>query len=274
MKEIYWLAYSAAAMCVATGCSAPARSESMDYGTLESMFGEPVTTSAMGTPQRASEVSANMTIITADDIRHAGTRQIPEIIGIYVPGIDILQTGYAGFDVGVRGYQQPEMPRLLVLVDGRQVFVDDYSRTIWNNIPVNVDDIRQIEVVKGPSSALFGSNAAGGVVNIVTYSPLYDKNNVVSTYAGSERTFGADATVTKNGGWGGTKTTIGGYNANEFNTPATGASDTDNVQPYHRYATNSSVFQATPNLQINTELTYSDSRENYGSSGFTETCRS
>ena len=48
MKEIYWLAYSAAAMCVATGCSAPARSESMDYGTLESMFGEPVTTSAMG----------------------------------------------------------------------------------------------------------------------------------------------------------------------------------------------------------------------------------
>ena len=66
MKEIYWLAYSAAAkVCVATGCSAPARSESMDYGTLESMFGEPVTTSAMGTPQRASEVSANMTIITA-----------------------------------------------------------------------------------------------------------------------------------------------------------------------------------------------------------------
>ena len=72
-----------------------------------------------------------------------------------MPGIDILQTGYAGCDVGVRGYQQPEMPRPLVLVDGRQVFVDDYSRTIWNNIPVNVDDIRQIvEVVK---AAVFGA---------------------------------------------------------------------------------------------------------------------
>lgn len=263
MKKSHWLAYTVTAILATMEYSVPARSENMDYATLQSMFNEPVTTSAIGIPQRASDVATNMTIITADEIRQSGTRSIPQIIGIHVPGIDILQTGYASQDVGVRGYQQPAMPRLLVLVDGRQVFIDDFSRTVWNNIPVNIDDIRQIEVVEGPASALFGSNAAGGVVNIVTYSPLYDKNNVASAYAGSERTFGGDATVTRNGSWGGNKTTIGGYNAHEFNAPVNPAVDVANTQPYHRYATNSSVFQVTPKLQGNTEFTYAYSKENF-----------
>ncbi len=237
----------------------------VDYGSLQSIFNEPVTLSATGTPQRVSEVSANMTIVTADDIRRSGTRSIPQIIGIYVPGMDTLQTGYAGFDVGVRGYQAPSMPRLLVLVDGRQVFIDDYSRTFWNNIPVNVDDIRQIEVVKGPASALFGSNAAGGVVNIVTYSPKYDKNNVATAFAGTEHTMGGDATFTKNGEWGGTKTSIGGYNAHEFNSgngynPVV---DGAQINPTRRYVANSSVFNIDPNFELNTEFTYAYSRQNY-----------
>ncbi|HEU5048160.1 MAG TPA: TonB-dependent receptor [Rickettsiales bacterium] len=248
-----------------------ARAQEMDYGSLQSLMGEPVTTSATGTPQRVSDVAANMTIITADQIRQAGSRQIPQIIGMYVPGMDILQTGYAGFDVGVRGYQQPSMPRLLVLVDGRQVFVDDYSRTVWNNIPVNIDDIRQIEVVKGPASALFGSNAAGGVVNIVTYSPQFDHKNVASVYAGSESTFGGDATVTRNGEWGGTKFSVGGYNAHEFNSwSGDPVIDQSPLNPSKRYISNRSAFRVSPDLQFNTELTYSFSRENYASATYVE----
>lgn len=247
-----------------------AANASMDYGSLESLFGEPVTTSATGTPQRASQVAANMDIITADQIRRAGTRSIPQIIGTYVSGIDVLQSAYAGVDLSIRGYVQPTMPRLLVLVDGRQVFVDDYSRTFWNNLPVNVDDIYQIEVVKGPASALFGSNAAGGVINIVTKSPKFDKSNVASAYAGSEHTMGADATITRNGDWGGTKFSVGGYNAHEFNTSGSALVDNRDVSPSRRYVTNSSVFNITPNLEINTEATYSFSRENYASAIFSE----
>lgn len=178
-----------------------------------------------------------------------------------VPGLDILQTGLNVFEVGVRGYQQPFQPRLLVLVDGRQVFLDDYSRTAWENIPVNVDDIRQIEVVKGASSALFGPNAAGGMINIVTYSPLYDKNNVVSFRGGTQDTLTGDATTTFGGSWGGTKFTIGGLTAKEFSTfrypldqPAT--------RPQHRYITNSSVFNIDTGLSAFTEATFSDSAGN------------
>jgi outer membrane receptor for ferrienterochelin and colicins len=244
------------------GCVSPAHAQSVDYGSLQSLFGEPITTSATGTPQRASEVPADMTIITADQIRQSGSRSVPQIVGMYVPGMDVLQTSSNSFDVGVRGYQQPYQPRLLVLVDGRQVFLDDYSRTIWDNIPVNIDDIRQIEVVKGTSSALFGSNAAGGVINIITYSPFYDDNKVATIGFGTQNRAMGDATVTgKFGSMGGIKISGGGMVGDEFsseNSPF----DAPALGPSHRYVSESSLFQAMPDLQFFSELTYSNSVDN------------
>jgi outer membrane receptor for ferrienterochelin and colicins len=237
------------------------RAQTVDYGSLEAMFGEPVTTSATGIPQRASDVPANMTIITADEIRQSGSRSIPEILS-RVPGLDILQTGENSFDVGVRGYQQPFQPRLLVLVDGRQVFLDDYSRTIWSNIPVNIDDIRQIEVVKGASSALYGSNAAGGVVNIVTYSPVYDKNNVATGTVGTQHSWSGDVTTTaKLGDQSGIKLSAGDSGAHEFSSDPNPI-DIRDLSPASRYAVERSLFQVTSNLQASTEATYSESHAN------------
>ncbi|MDD5587408.1 MAG: TonB-dependent receptor, partial [Alphaproteobacteria bacterium] len=260
MKKFLLSFCSLCALSLALGAATKAHAQSVDYGSLESLFGEPITTSATGTPQRASEVPANMTIITADEIRQSGSRNIPEILS-RVPGLDILRTGINAYDVGVRGYQQPFQPRLLVLVDGRQVFLDDYSRTAWDNIPVNVDDIRQIEIVKGASSALFGSNAAGGVLNIVTYNPAYDTNNVAAISGGTQDTLTGDATATIRGSWGGSKFTTGGMDADEFNTGRYPL-DASPIDPRHRYAVNNSVFQLTPNLQAFTEVTYSDSASN------------
>jgi outer membrane receptor protein involved in Fe transport len=251
----------AACTALLAAIATQARSQAIDYGALEKLFGEPVTTSATGVPQRVSEVPANMTIITADEIRQSGSRNIPEILS-RVPGLDILRDSISSFDVGIRGYQQPFQPRLLVLVDGRQVFIDDYSRTIWDNIPVNIDDIRQIEVVKGASSALFGSNAAGGVINIVTYSPLYDHNEVAAASFGTQKSLTGDATVTEHGSWGGTKFSAGGMTSDEFDTPRQPFDQIPTFQPRKRYVANTSVFTLTPDLLANTEATYAKSTAN------------
>ena len=247
----------------------PARAQSMDYGALESLFGEPVTTAATGTPQRASEVPANMTIITADDIRRSGSRNIPEVLS-RIPGLDVMRSGLSAFDVGVRGYQQPTQPRMLVLIDGRQVFLDDYSRTDWSNLPVNIDNIRQIEVVKGASSALFGSNAASGVINIVTYNPAYDDGIVVNATLGTQRQRSVDATIMLNGAWGGVKLSAGGLEAREFRTPRflfdgriTPEHPDGTEPPEHRYVSATSALALTENLQANTELTYTRSVSNF-----------
>lgn len=159
--------------------------QGIDYGSFEELFEESVTTSATGKPQRASDTPVPMTIVTADDIRRIGATNIPDAIRNVV-GVDVIRTGKEAADVGVRGFNSPYNPRLLVLVNGRQVYSDHFGMTFWNSIPVQMSEIRQIEVVRGPNTALFGFNAATGAINIVTYNPLYDDVSKVELIVGTE----------------------------------------------------------------------------------------
>jgi iron complex outermembrane receptor protein len=162
-----------------------AHAQTLDYSALEQLFGEPITRSVTGSPQRASEVPASMEIIDAAAIRRSGARDIPSLLR-HVVGVDVMQTSHDHYDVAVHGYNQAFSPRLLVLVDGRQVYADHYGFTLWSSIPVELGAIRQIEVVKGPNSALFGFNAVGGVINIVTYESADDMRSAASAIAGTQ----------------------------------------------------------------------------------------
>ena len=163
--------------------AAAAHAQSIDYGAMEQLFNEPVTTSATGSPQRATEAPADMQIISADEIRQSGETTIPGILQ-RVAGVDVLNFGAGQSDVNVRGYDQVSSPRLLVLINGRQVYLDHYGLTVWATLPVQLDEIRQIEVVKGPGSALFGFNAVSGVVNIITFNPKFDDQDVATVRVG------------------------------------------------------------------------------------------
>ena len=168
---------------LALGAAGAASAQSVDYGSLEQVFNEPVTTSATGSPQRSTEAPADMQIISADEIRRSGETSLPGILQ-RAAGIDVLNHSAGQSDVNVRGYDQVSSPRLLVLVNGRQVYEDHYGLTNWATIPVQLDEIRQIEVVKGPNSALFGFNAVSGVINIITYNPKFDDTNIAQVRAG------------------------------------------------------------------------------------------
>lgn len=195
-----------------------AHAQSIDYGSLEQLFGEPVTTSATGAPQRASDAPANMVIITQENIRRSGADNIPDVLQ-YVAGIDVRRYSFSQTDVSVRGYDQQYSPRLLVLVNGRQVYVDDYGYTAWQTLPVQLDEIRQFEVVKGPSSALFGFNAVGGVINIVTYDPLYDRVDEVTVSSGTGGYRAASAVGTLQAGRrAGVRFSAGASQTDEFST--------------------------------------------------------
>jgi outer membrane receptor for ferrienterochelin and colicins len=192
--------------------------QSVDYGALEQLFAEPVTTSATGSPQRASQVPANMEIITAEDIRRSGARDIPGILR-HIAEVDLLQWGTDDSDVSVRGYNQAYSQRLLVLINGRQVYADYYSFTPWSTLPIELGSIRQIEVVKGPSSALFGLNAVGGVVNIITYNPLYDDKDSAAVSAGTQSLSQETAIATfKLDDRAAARVTVGNRSDNDFST--------------------------------------------------------
>jgi iron complex outermembrane receptor protein len=189
------LLYAAAAAFTLGCCAQTATAQSIDYGSLQQLFNEPVTTSATGAPLRVTEVPVDMTIITADEIKRSGATDLPTILS-RVPGIDILNWGAGDSDVGVRGYNQAYSPRLLVLIDGREVYLDDYGYTAWANLPVELSEIRQIEVVRGPNSALFGFNAVGGVINIITFNPKYDNTNSIDVHGGTQNDVGGSVVQT------------------------------------------------------------------------------
>src|SRR6185312_2433500 len=86
-------------------------------------------------------------------------------------GVDIMETTGAQTEVSMRGFNQRLSNKVLVLVDGRSVYIDLLGATLWADLPVSVEDIERIEVVRGPGSALYGADAFNGVINIITKAP-------------------------------------------------------------------------------------------------------
>ena len=158
--------------------------QSVDYAALAETFGEPVTTSVTGKPQRASEAPASIVIITREQITRSSARGVPDLLKTY-GGIDVNQWTAGQSDVAVRGGVQPYNARLLVLVNGRQVYLDHYGMTDWNLLGIPLDTIQQIELIRGPGSALFGFNAASGVVNIITLNPLQGRQFAATVEGGN-----------------------------------------------------------------------------------------
>jgi hypothetical protein len=78
----------------------------------------------------------------------------------------------------------------LMLVDGRSIYLDFFGIVLWAFLPTNLPDVKQIEVIRGPASAVWGANAETGVINIITKSPREAPGTTASISGGI---FGRDA---------------------------------------------------------------------------------
>ena len=113
------------------------------------------------------DAPAFVTVITREEIDQSAARSIPDLLR-RIPGVTVVQMTQSDFNVSIRGLNRRLANKILVLVDGRSVYQDFLGGTAWEAIPVNLEDIERIEVVRGPGAALFGASAFGGVVNIIT----------------------------------------------------------------------------------------------------------
>jgi len=253
--------FAAGAAGLALACATAASAQSIDYGSLEQMFNEPVTTSATGSPQRSTDAPVDMTIISASDIQRSGATDLPTILS-RVAGVDVLNWSAGTTDVGIRGYNQAYSPRLLVLVNGRQVYLDHYGYTAWSTIPVQLDEIRQIEVVRGPNSALFGFNAVGGVVNIITYNPKFDDADTLTVRGGSNGYAGGSLVATgKLGEKAWARLSIGSEKQNEWSAgPKTVPADSFR-DPTRTSAALDTVFQLAPKTELRVETSWATAEQ-------------
>ncbi|MBU8870186.1 MAG: TonB-dependent receptor [Gemmatimonadales bacterium] len=159
------------------------QSEFQDFAelNLESLLDQTIIT-ASKYEQKISETPVAATVVTADEIAASGARSIPELLRL-VPGLDVIQTSSSSFDVSARGMNKAGSNAMLVLVDGRSVYVELYGLTMWDQLSISLEDIKAIEVIKGPGSAMYGANAFAGVINIITFTPDEKSGTTVRTMA-------------------------------------------------------------------------------------------
>ena len=106
-------------------------------------------TSVSRKAQRLSDTAAAVTVLSREDIRRTGARNIPEALRA-VPGVEVAQIGAGRWAVSIRGFNGRFANKLLVQLDGRSVYTPTFSGVFWENIAPVMEDIERIEVVRGP----------------------------------------------------------------------------------------------------------------------------
>ena len=138
--------------------------------SIEELMDVPVVVSAARQPQKIGQLSVPVSVITDEDIHYSGLTNIPEILE-FSPGIDMLRISRFRYAVGVRGLHEFISDRTLVLINGRSAESPLFGGSEYYTLPILMEDIERIEIVRGPGGAAWGANAFSGVVNIITKKP-------------------------------------------------------------------------------------------------------
>lgn len=135
--------------------------------------------------QSLSDVAAAAFVISADDIARSGAISLPDVLRM-VPGIAVAQIDASRYAVSSRGFNGRFANKLQVLIDGRSIYHPLFSGVLWESDPVPMADIERIEVIRGPGAAMWGSNAVGGVINIITKHARELQGSALIARAGSQ----------------------------------------------------------------------------------------
>jgi iron complex outermembrane receptor protein len=155
-----------------------ARAES-EAGVTGGYFEDfPVVLSASRLVQTVDEAPAAVTVIDRDMIRASGVRDLVDLFRL-VPGMVVAGHKAHEASVGFNGFTDPYFRQLQVLIDGVSVYNPAWGGAEWSELPLALEDIERIEVVRGPDAAAYGANSALGVVNIITRDPAVEHGGQV-----------------------------------------------------------------------------------------------
>ncbi len=133
-------------------------------------FEEQVVVTASRAEEQLVNAPAAVSVINTAAIESSPATNIGDLLRA-VPGMNVTQVSARDVNLTTRGATSTLSTSQLALVDGRSVYLDFFGMVMWDLIPANPHEIKQIEVVRGPASAVWGANAMTGVVNVITRSP-------------------------------------------------------------------------------------------------------
>ncbi|MFZ2384714.1 MAG: TonB-dependent receptor [Candidatus Omnitrophota bacterium] len=140
-----------------------------------------------------AETGSSTTVITGEEIENSGKLTVEEVLKS-VPGVSVIGSG--GFGGSVQVYMRGAKPgHVLVMIDGIEVNDPISIERSFDFANLTTDNIERIEVVRGPQSTLYGSDAMAGVINIVTKKGSLKPETAVFSETGAHNTFREGAEV-------------------------------------------------------------------------------
>ncbi len=150
------------------------------------------------------DVPLSASVLTRAEIEAAGCLSIPEAMRL-IPGLIVREMLNGNYDIHIRGMDNVSPNNItslslntstLVMVNNRIVHSFLTGSTVWHALPISVNDVERIEVIRGTASVLYGTNAASGVINIITTQEkrkgyfggaqtTYGSRNSISSYVGA-----------------------------------------------------------------------------------------
>lgn len=143
----------------------------------------PVVLSASRLSQPQQEAPAAVTVIDQEMIRASGFREIPDLLRL-VPGFSVSNHSGNIPVVTYHGMSDAYSRRMQVLVDGRSIYNVGFGQVNWRGLPLAIEDIERIEVVRGANAATYGPNAFLAVINIITRHPSQTQDNMAAVTLG------------------------------------------------------------------------------------------
>lgn len=134
--------------------------------------------------QKVRESAAAVYVVTGEDIHRMGARTIPEALRM-VPGVQVAKISSGQEVVSVRGFNGRWSNKLLVLIDGRSVYMPSFSGVYWDEQDILLENVERIEVIRGPGATLWGANAVNGIINIITRHAADVRGGMVYAGGGS-----------------------------------------------------------------------------------------
>lgn len=173
--------------------------QAADYPSEQDYFQEfPVVLSASRLSQPLSEAPNAMTVIDRKMIVASGFRTIPDLFKL-VPGMYVSYYKGSQAFVSYHGATDQYARRMQVMIDGRSVYLPPVSTVDWADLPLTIDDIERIEVIRGPAAASHGANSTQGVISIITKNASGANGKHLSITRGSKGINDVSARFGKNG---------------------------------------------------------------------------
>ena len=198
-RQVGWLAGLATAIwaCTSAAAAAAGLTPSLAELSLEELR-EVVVSTVSRSEERLDGVAASVYVISADDLRRAGARTLPEALRL-APTLTVARADANQYAIAARGFNNVLANKMLVLVDGRTLYTPLFSGVFWEAQDVALDDVERIEVITGPSTAMWGSNAVTGLIHVITRNAGDTQGAAAALAAGTaERA----ATLRLGGAWG------------------------------------------------------------------------